>query len=442
MKGGVVRGLTGLVLAAAGATGGSRAGPRGAGAWGPRTPRAAPSVGALRTAAPRRRPVAAHAAVARPPLIFPAQQIPLRFDHARHLKLGAHCDTCHVWAPTSTVASDNLIPTEAACRSCHEIDRARPDKAVPAARPRRAATPATSPAAAPAEMPSRGLARAGRACASRTPNLKFNHACTSGGAWAAQALPFGRRHGGARDARRNLPKMALCLGCHDGSRRRAAAAACHITEPDGRLRTNIASAATGGTGLVAGLGPLVPSGVAARLDEHGPAVRARPRGGGARGALLPVVPQAQRVRRLPRRHGAPVRHPPVPTTSRVHGTDARRNTPDCSSATGRRASAWGATSARGSRPTRPAAQLGRFRPATLRHGHPAQDLPPAGGSADNGRPERPRPAGAPEHPHLRGVPPGGELPRLPLDGPDARMSVSPHGPSLRGHVAAVGRCRP
>jgi oligopeptide/dipeptide ABC transporter ATP-binding protein len=43
-----------------------------------------------------------------------------------------------VTAATSTSVGDNLIPAEAACRACHEIDRAQPAKAVapgtPAAR--------------------------------------------------------------------------------------------------------------------------------------------------------------------------------------------------------------------------------------------------------------------------------------------------------------------
>ena len=72
------------------------------------------------------------------PLIYPAETIPLKFDHAQHARLGATCEGCHLSAQTSTSAADNLIPREAACRSCHKIDRAQPDKAVPQGRGGRA----------------------------------------------------------------------------------------------------------------------------------------------------------------------------------------------------------------------------------------------------------------------------------------------------------------
>ena len=65
------------------------------------------------------------------PLIYPAETIPLAFDHAQHARLGATCESCHVSALTSTAAADNLIPREAACRGCHKIDRDVPAKAVP-----------------------------------------------------------------------------------------------------------------------------------------------------------------------------------------------------------------------------------------------------------------------------------------------------------------------
>jgi cytochrome c2 len=65
------------------------------------------------------------------PLIYPAETIPIAFDHAQHAKLGATCESCHQSAQTSTSAGDNLIPREAACRVCHKIDRDQPTKAVP-----------------------------------------------------------------------------------------------------------------------------------------------------------------------------------------------------------------------------------------------------------------------------------------------------------------------
>ena len=112
------------------------------------------------------------------PLIYPAETIPLAFDHAQHARLGATCESCHQTAQTSTSAADNLIPREAACRACHKIDRTQPTKSV--AKGQGAArcdachvgwTGIVEPSAKlavmpPAEPPRVVLAR---------PNLKFNH---------------------------------------------------------------------------------------------------------------------------------------------------------------------------------------------------------------------------------------------------------------------------
>ena len=108
------------------------------------------------------------------PVVYPAQAIPLRFDHAQHARLGARCEVCHAAALSSAAATDNLIPGEAACRPCHAIDRTQPTKAVA---PGQGAARCDAchvagvgagwqPAAALAEPPRVRLAR---------PNLKFNH---------------------------------------------------------------------------------------------------------------------------------------------------------------------------------------------------------------------------------------------------------------------------
>ena len=208
------------------------------------------------------------------PLIYPAETIPLKFDHAQHARLGATCEGCHLSAQTSTSAADNLMPREAACRGCHKIDRAQPDKAVPkgvaAARcdachadasgnlwmPGGADTPGGD---RPADPPRVVLAR---------PNLKFNHqlhgargmACTSCHVDAATQ---------GMVTRADLPMMASCLSCHDGKQATARCTACHLAEPDGRMKTKLTSPATTAAG---GSGPLVPSGTL-RLDAHGPTFR-------------------------------------------------------------------------------------------------------------------------------------------------------------------------
>src|SRR5215468_6615998 len=58
------------------------------------------------------------------PIIFGDQRLPIQFDHAAHLQRGAVCKDCHADAWTSQSAVDNLLPGEAACRTCHTtIDR-------------------------------------------------------------------------------------------------------------------------------------------------------------------------------------------------------------------------------------------------------------------------------------------------------------------------------
>src|ERR1043165_6998674 len=64
------------------------------------------------------------------PVVYPPQRLPLVFSHARHLGRGTACAACHPDATTSRSAVDDLLPTEAACRPCHPIDRARADLVV------------------------------------------------------------------------------------------------------------------------------------------------------------------------------------------------------------------------------------------------------------------------------------------------------------------------
>ncbi|HWM87912.1 MAG TPA: cytochrome c3 family protein, partial [Kofleriaceae bacterium] len=65
------------------------------------------------------------------PVVYPAQSLPLRFSHARHLAMaGVDCDDCHTAAAESRSSLDSLVPGEASCRACHAIDRAQPRKQV------------------------------------------------------------------------------------------------------------------------------------------------------------------------------------------------------------------------------------------------------------------------------------------------------------------------
>ena len=240
------------------------------------------------------------------PLIYPAETIPLKFDHAQHAKLGATCEGCHLSAQTSTSAADNLIPREAACRSCHKIDRAQPDKAVP-----KGVAAARCDAChvdmsgnlwmpggdRPADPPRVVLAR---------PNLKFNHQLhgARGIACTACHVDAGTQ---AMVTRADLPMMASCLACHDGKQATARCTACHLAEPDGRVKTKLRERGHAGRG---GQRAAAAVGIASRLDAHGPTFRRDHAVGRARGELLPELPQAQRLHRLPWRRRQAARHPP------------------------------------------------------------------------------------------------------------------------------------
>jgi cytochrome c7-like protein len=272
------------------------------------------------------------------PLIYPGETIPIRFDHAAHARLGATCEGCHFSAQTSTAAADNLIPAELACRGCHQIDRTQPAKVVPKGQaPARCdACHASNDLATSGGSPSRadngwmpGLAGLGseppRVVLAR-PSLKFNHQLH-----AARGIACGLCHVGADTAamvtRADLPMMASCLGCHDGKQATARCGACHLTEPDGRLKVNLATAATRAAG---GSGLLEPSGSLRGLDAHGPTFR---RDHAEAGRDERYCATCHRRSECIDCHGGVVRPPDIHPADYVslHVADARRNVPDCSS---------------------------------------------------------------------------------------------------------------
>jgi hypothetical protein len=168
--------------------------------------------------------LAAHGEIAgdAPPssIIYPAQELPVSFDHAAHLAGGASCVDCHTAAESSTRSADDLIPRPEACAACHH------DRDV------------TSQLARVVVPP---------------PNLKFNHQLH-----VRQQIRCKECHGdlekeGVHIATRlQLPKMSLCLGCHDGAKAPSACATCHLTQPDGRLVTDFPDGKLAPSGQIAG----------------------------------------------------------------------------------------------------------------------------------------------------------------------------------------------
>lgn len=58
-------------------------------------------------------------------VIYPPQQMPLRFSHKKHMEkdgLGLKCTECHGAATTSTATADRLLPAPKVCDGCHGSD--------------------------------------------------------------------------------------------------------------------------------------------------------------------------------------------------------------------------------------------------------------------------------------------------------------------------------
>ena len=157
------------------------------------------------------------------PVVYPMQRLPLNFSHSKHLARGTTCVTCHAAATTSRSAVDNLIPTEAACRACHPIDRSEPAKA-------------DKPVAAcigchPGWAPGRAVERI---YLTPTP-LKFDHQAHV--TTACESCHLGMR---AVDlaTTRQLPTMESCLKCHTSGAEPRRCADCHMAQLGGVIETH------------------------------------------------------------------------------------------------------------------------------------------------------------------------------------------------------------
>ncbi|HEY0093551.1 MAG TPA: cytochrome c3 family protein, partial [Archangium sp.] len=162
--------------------------------------------------------------------VYPAQHIPLRFDHAQHLKAGAECVTCHDAARTSGTVTDRILPGHEECESCHDIEAAQKgEKTDPAAscntcHPGFDSTVRLAPPKV--DVP--------------PANLRFNHKVH-----VDKKVECATCHGAMTDvrlaSRQQLPKMATCFECHDGNVASKACATCHPAQPSGRLQLTFPS---------------------------------------------------------------------------------------------------------------------------------------------------------------------------------------------------------
>src|SRR3954468_23483406 len=68
-------------------------------------------------------------------VVYPAQRIALKFDHARHAKLGTGCVYCHDQAPKSRASRDRLLPPPSRCDACHGSNHEHLDRVLPGVGP-------------------------------------------------------------------------------------------------------------------------------------------------------------------------------------------------------------------------------------------------------------------------------------------------------------------
>jgi hypothetical protein len=250
-------------------------------------------------------------------VVYPPQQLPLTFSHARHLARGATCVGCHVDAQTSRSAVDNLMPTEAACTGCHAIDRGPGAGASVSPGPGLAPSPsppATGRCAAchPGYQPGAPFARV----SVPPPNLKFSHA-------AHRATDCRVCHGDLRAAgvglatRDQLPRMRQCLSCHDDRRAASTCTTCHLAGVGGRVETEFRD------GVLAPLGTMFG-------DAHGGDFRTRHAAVGQSLERYCATCHAERF--CADCHQGTVKPLDFHAGDYVltHAIEARRGTPDCS----------------------------------------------------------------------------------------------------------------
>jgi hypothetical protein len=168
------------------------------------------------------------------PVIFPAQTLGVRFNHARHVALGATCTTCHDRATTSRRSADSLLPAGTRCDGCHGTNhRADP-------------VTGSSDALAACAFCHVGYRREDGQRVLRTsvppPHLRFDHAVH-----AENNVTCGACHGSVGSLELatfdQLPRMRGCFGCHTAEVAKAgrpsrACPTCHLTEQGSQLVTS------------------------------------------------------------------------------------------------------------------------------------------------------------------------------------------------------------
>jgi len=156
------------------------------------------------------------------PVVFPPRATRMRAAHGHPAHRRLRCQRCHRGTTGSHDSGDVLLPEESSCLPCHAEEITRDDPA-----PERC-----------------GVCHVGYddgvVPASELPEsrVRFSHRTH-----AREGIRCLRCHEGVNDPDgerfRHLPGMRSCFECHGGTAPTASGecSTCHVTRPDGRLRT-------------------------------------------------------------------------------------------------------------------------------------------------------------------------------------------------------------
>ncbi len=175
-------------------------------------------------------------------VIYPDQVIPLRFFHDKHIAQEIDCATCHEAAEESVSSADQLVPVgeegEEMCSLCHDFSEG--EKADPPSACWHCHTknyePKLLPDAEPGEF--RKVENKPEPMVLPRAHLKMNHKVH-----VDRGIPCAECHGDMKEIQvatrdNSLPLMNTCMGCHnDQNGASSECRTCHLTHPDGRMRT-------------------------------------------------------------------------------------------------------------------------------------------------------------------------------------------------------------
>lgn len=164
------------------------------------------------------------------PVVYPPQRIALRMDHSHPQHVRLRCERCHEGATDSTRAAESLIPSEQSCAPCHDAQTDRERASAATCGYCHVGSDGTD--IVPSHFPPPRIhfshqqhAREGVRCLDCHEDIQRRQTATA----------------------RDLPTMESCWRCHGtaglgGDEASGECSVCHVSTPDGTLRTRFGDA--------------------------------------------------------------------------------------------------------------------------------------------------------------------------------------------------------